>query len=187
MKKIATLPTFLFLITVFILSSCSSTFVTKRRYNKGYYVAHRATAPAVKKHMAPVAEQQEALVIKTLPEDRKTEQAVETLSPGSKKENANSSASPEIKEKTLAASSGTLKSKQPALFSAKKHFKTVSPAVTASKLYAGDREGLSLFWIIILIVLILWALGLIADIGPLVNILLVIALILLILWLLRVL
>jgi hypothetical protein len=51
-------------------------------------------------------------------------------------------------------------------------------------------EGaLSLIWIVILVLLILWALGLLAGgwgLGGLINILLVIALILLILWLLRI-
>jgi len=50
-----------------------------------------------------------------------------------------------------------------------------------------DKDGLSLFWLIILVVLILWLLGfLIGDFGALIHILLVIALILLILWLLRI-
>ncbi|NNM94984.1 MAG: lmo0937 family membrane protein [Bacteroidia bacterium] len=50
-------------------------------------------------------------------------------------------------------------------------------------------DGLSLFWLIILIILIVWAIGLLAGgfgLGGLINILLVIALILLILWLLRI-
>jgi len=52
-----------------------------------------------------------------------------------------------------------------------------------------EHEGLSLFWIVILILLILWAIGLASGgfgIGGLINVLLVIALVLLILWLLEV-
>lgn len=50
-----------------------------------------------------------------------------------------------------------------------------------------SSEGLSLFWIVILIILILWAIGFIGgSIGGLINLLLLVALILLILWLLRV-
>ena len=55
---------------------------------------------------------------------------------------------------------------------------------------ARESDGLSLFWIIILVILILWALGLLSGgwgLGGFINILLIIALILLILWLLRVL
>lgn len=52
-----------------------------------------------------------------------------------------------------------------------------------------DDEGRSLFWVVILIIVILWALGLLTGslgLGVLFNLLLVIALILLILWLLRI-
>jgi len=50
-----------------------------------------------------------------------------------------------------------------------------------------DGEALSLLWIVIVVLLILWALGLIAgEFGGLIHLLLVIALILLILWLLRI-
>jgi hypothetical protein len=52
-----------------------------------------------------------------------------------------------------------------------------------------DGDGLSLFWLVILILLILWAIGLASGgfgLGGLINVLLVIALVLLILWLLEV-
>ena len=59
-----------------------------------------------------------------------------------------------------------------------------SKASTTS--YDRNGDGLSLFWVVILIVLVLWALGLLAGLGGLINILLVIALVLLILWLLEI-
>lgn len=52
-----------------------------------------------------------------------------------------------------------------------------------------DDEALSLLWIVILVLLVVWALGLAGGgwgLGGLINILLVIALVLLILWLLRI-
>ena len=49
-----------------------------------------------------------------------------------------------------------------------------------------ERDGLSLFWIIILVILILWALGFGFGVGDIIHVLLVIALVLLILWLLRI-
>jgi len=52
--------------------------------------------------------------------------------------------------------------------------------------YNTDGHGLSFFWIVILVVLIIWALGLGFGLGGLINVLLVIALVLLILWLLEV-
>lgn len=52
---------------------------------------------------------------------------------------------------------------------------------------ASDRDGLSLLWIVILVILILWAVGYLGfGAGNLINLLLVVALILLILWLLRI-
>ncbi len=57
---------------------------------------------------------------------------------------------------------------------------------TSTTSYDRNGDGLSLFWIVILIVLVLWALGLLAGLGGLINILLVIALVLLILWLLEI-
>jgi hypothetical protein len=53
---------------------------------------------------------------------------------------------------------------------------------------ADDRDGLSLFWVVILVIIILWAIGFFAGwgTGGLINLLLVVALILLILWLLRI-
>lgn len=58
-----------------------------------------------------------------------------------------------------------------------------------ANLAASNDDGLSLFWVIILILLIFWAIGLASGgfgMGGLINVLLVIALILLILWLLQV-
>jgi len=54
---------------------------------------------------------------------------------------------------------------------------------------SSEGQALSLLWIVILVLIILWALGILVggvNIGGLINILLVIALILLILWLLRI-
>jgi len=52
---------------------------------------------------------------------------------------------------------------------------------------SSNDEGLSAFWVVVLVLLILWAVGLWGfGIGGLINILLVIALVLLILWLLEV-
>lgn len=73
-------------------------------------------------------------------------------------------------------------------FSIQKPIKTIDKLIDSRKLQAGsDDDGLSLFWIIILIVLILWLLGFISgNFGGIINLLLIIALILLILWLLKV-
>ena len=54
----------------------------------------------------------------------------------------------------------------------------------------GERRALSLLWLVIVVILILWLIGLLAGgfgLGGFINLLLLIALILLILWLLRIL
>lgn len=54
---------------------------------------------------------------------------------------------------------------------------------------SSERAALSLLWIVIVVILILWLIGILAGgwgLGGLINLLLVIALILLILWLLRI-
>jgi hypothetical protein len=59
--------------------------------------------------------------------------------------------------------------------------------VNSSLFSSPVTSDLSLLWIVIIILLVLWALGLIAgNFGGLIHLLLVIALILLILWLLRI-
>ena len=59
--------------------------------------------------------------------------------------------------------------------------------INKSNTTANNEDGLSVLWVVVLVLLILWAVGLWGfGIGGLINILLVIALILLILWLLQV-
>ena len=63
----------------------------------------------------------------------------------------------------------------------------VNKANTTS--YNDNGDGLSLFWLVILILLIIWAIGLASGgfgLGGLINLLLLVALVLLILWLLHV-
>jgi hypothetical protein len=59
--------------------------------------------------------------------------------------------------------------------------------ITKPNTTANNDDGLSVLWVVVLVLLILWAVGLWGfNLGGLINILLVIALILLILWLLQV-
>ena len=57
---------------------------------------------------------------------------------------------------------------------------------TIQKMLPVREGGMSMLWIVIIIVLILWLLGYLVGLGSFIHLLLVIALILLILWLLRV-
>jgi hypothetical protein len=64
------------------------------------------------------------------------------------------------------------------------------PEATIAQEDSSEHAALSLLWIVILVILILWLIGILAGglgLGVLINLLLVIALVLLILWLLRIL
>ena len=186
MKKVFThlLP---FFAAVLFFASCStSSFITKRRYTKGYYVAH-ATKPRSVDALDPVKKgsPQVAPVVTVLPETIKHIQVLES-SPNQIQHNELITASQVVSAGSV--SKTTHRNNVTANLSVKKQIKSVSAAIKTSRsLYRGEDDALSLFWIVILIILILWLLGLIANIGGLVNLLLLVALILLILWLLRIL
>ena len=195
MKKLFTPQFLLLLITAVILSSCgSSTSITKRRYNKGYYVSHspnKTTTKAIAKAKMPAAKSKEPLkVMDITPEQTavtsKTDKITAPIT-------ANTTKAPEKtkQSRTNTNSSSTslvpFKNSAPAEFSVLKPFKSINKAVD-QKLSASSGDSLSLFWVVILVLLILFLLGVInGSLGGLIYILLVVALILLILWLLRVL
>jgi hypothetical protein len=68
-------------------------------------------------------------------------------------------------------------------------FKSITFELNNNLLTSSNEEsedGLSLFWIVILILLLLWLFGYIILSGGLINLVLALALVLLILWLLRI-
>ncbi len=195
MKKLITLS-ILFILTGILLTSCKSGFSSsKRHYTKGYYFArvHGKTAPShlelnnkclkteTADQIAEVKVLAEQSPIKTYtPSATITKQAI-LITSNEKKQ----------------GKSGMYKSPKPFIpFTIKNIDSQIShmdpTQLNVKKVGNATREsdGLSLFWIIILVILILWALGLLSGgwgLGGFINILLIIALILLILWLLRVL
>lgn len=188
MKKLFTLVV-ISVLASFVLSSCSSTF-TKRKYRKGYYVSKnhkpRDTKETVTRHedKKPVT----SVPALVMPELAKAEAAKVPAT------TENKSASAPVTSKQTTSKNSMSGKKLPALalsdISVKHPVKTIDTAINKYKLNAhdGESDGLSLFWIVILIILILWALGLISgSFGFIINVLLLVALILLILWLLRIL
>ncbi len=184
MKKLIIYPV-LCLIAILLMPSCKGRMgITKRHYTKGYYVSHTKTKnKTIALNTSAKSAESEKLnsirVLSAVSTDNKTEMAPKP------KENAVASASSVKKEnsnQTLTPSyKNTGMSKPVAEF---------RKLVLQPRTSAGDGEGLSLFWIVILVILLLWAFGFLAGgfgLGGLINILLVVALILLILWLLRVL
>jgi len=199
--------TYLFLLIVagIIFCSCAtnSVSVTKRRYRDGYYVEYgkgrhnRVQAPEVKEEPHALA-----------PAIAKEPSAKATSSPSRTPGKTLAPAAAAVKEKTCT------QGKKDAARSAEKLKKDPRPRTDLSNALAPLRvasedpfsalnrhlatqpapgphsdEALSLIWIIILVVLILWLLGYLGGgwgIGGAIHLLLVIALVLLILWLLRI-
>jgi hypothetical protein len=184
MKKIITY-TMLCLIAILLLPSCKGKMgITKRHYTKGYYVSHtKGKNNAVASKTLPKNVGSDNIssmsVLSTVAKENKTElvpQPKENTMASAfsvKKENTNLTPMPAYKNTTIA-----------------KPITEFKKLVLIPRTSAGDGEGLSLFWIVILVIVLLWAFGFLAGgfgLGGLINILLVVALILLILWLLRVL
>lgn len=174
----------IFILFGILFSSCKyNRSMIKRHYNKGYYMAYsknKSAIPGIKKENKEVV----------------PEKIASTYSEQKVLEKNNS-----IQDNMVAT---TNEKQENAVFSQKNNDKTLSKKVEIKnvitqpkhlllelkKSQSGSSDGgLSLFWIIILVILILWALGFLAGgwgLGGLINILLIIALILLILWLLRI-
>jgi uncharacterized protein (DUF427 family) len=191
MKKLITL-TIIGVLASIVFSSCGSKMsLTKRHYNKGYHFAHSNS-----KRSLPKSDVEEKLV------ENKTNKQLYSArnfsTQVSVKENSDKIA---VKNDNGVFASndkktGSEKTKQSVNHNIK--FKAISADKPVTQIKQSlfkinktsshaDGDGLSLFWIIILVLLILWALGYsLGALGGLIHILLVIALILFILWLLHI-
>lgn len=189
----------LFLLTGILLTSCGIT-IEKRQHTKGYYIHTNARQQSAKAHSSQVtpeavtAEQAESsTVAKNVPaEAPKHEELAAVSDAGAAIRPADEATEerPAIAERRHVG--GNITNNTPAT-EIKDHISWKEKTSTnlkkmKSSSARSDSAGLSLFWIVILVLLVLWALGLIGGWGPggLIYILLVVALILLILWLLRV-
>jgi hypothetical protein len=177
------------LLACVLFSSCNPSFeITKRRYNKGYYIDRSGN-----KDIAFITKEKATQVKITTPtyppqtlvaEKPKVSHPVPMPTKGGMVMVAKDER--QGHKKALATNMDNL----PATSS----IHTVSAIPGPQKIaddgdHHSERAALSLFWLIIVIVLILWLIGLIAGgfgLGAFINILLIIALILLILWLLRI-
>lgn len=192
MKK---LTVFCLILGIFFTSCTSKVFVTKRLYRDGHYVSYNNG----KSNIEPIRSEKLDLPNKT---EQKSDELIQNEAL--------------LLEIPVIADQGNTERNTALLFTAdveKLVDNTISLEPIQQKLIGKDRltgkpflqikqkkarlnasntfpnEGYSLLWIVVLIVLLLWALGHLAGglgLGGLINILLVIALVLLILWLLRV-
>lgn len=195
MKKLFTLS-ILFVLTSIFITSCKSSSIMKRRYNKGYYV-HHSNKPAEPKTKVSDQKLKEPIMVSSaLPKQQEQPVALTQTKENKHVAPARITASAEhAKVNRAKTSDNTVKSKNtlsvmPSVYSAKQTFQSVKELKT--KFASGDSgdDALSLLWIIIVILLIFYLLGFAFDeygVGSLIHLLAVIILVLLILWLLRIL
>jgi hypothetical protein len=177
-------------IASIVFSSCgtSNIAITKRHYNKGYYVERSssnvapyikggATQPVTKPLYAMQTQaKQSTHVVNTIQVARANNTFIVANTPH---KNATQSRVVEI-------------IKYPAAIIEAPASQITMAVASITKVQDGDhaeRAALSLFWLVIVVILILWLIGLLSGgwgLGGLINLLLVVALILLILWLLRI-
>lgn len=180
-----------------ILPSCGVTLV-KRQHRGGYYVSTNPRHQVGKEEAVTKTYENES-VASVKPEVVEAEELAVVETPATINEQPNAPDVPavhkqnettpakldETSSKHQKFSLSSITEKVPMMKkmnSALKKVKVNSPAPRSD-------DGLSLIWIVILVLLILWAFGLLGGgwgLGGLINVLLVIALILLILWLLRI-
>lgn len=183
MKKITLISLAVFCGGLFFNSCSSNLTIVKRHYKPGYYVStgKTRTQPAQPVSIAERPEAPPAVQPDTVKGSNMQSSADVAVNP--------------VRVTPVKALHKTMphlkKESRPLLPSLQRanEFNTAHKKAVAfkkSERPASDSDGLSLFWIVILLILILWALGYAGGLGSLINLLLLVALILLILWLLRV-
>ncbi len=185
-------------ITSFIFSSCGKQMsITKRKYNKGYYVSHSHKKGDVKTQPATAAikhekpEHLKAIPVKLDAPTKHTEEEIILTAAVTKPVETQSS-------KTLASKTELSGNNFAKKFYQAKQLEKILPsqlytAEVRKKLTAdGDHshDALSFLWVIIVVILILYLLGILFDgfgLGGLIHLLALVIVVLLILWLLRIL
>lgn len=190
MKKIITFSVICIMASI-LLSSCGSSIsIAKRHYNNGYYISYNNGKQAV------TTPKEEEKVVQA-----KSNDPLSFLKNQKEQNTLNGYSSQSSISDDAIASTGKIQQKSVSQKRIKQALKqkikiTEHPAsqlkntlFKLKKIRSGpmvEEGGYSLFWLVILAILILWALGLlVGGWGGLVNILLVLALILFILWLLK--
>lgn len=200
MRRISTLLTLFFLIG--LLAGCGIS-LEKRRHTGGYYVNVNPRKHAAKQDRPAVQEPESEAVaaIRTeavsAPAEESEQLVAEAVAPVNETEAPAAEAAMPVRAAYADAPSGpatTIRhtSDQPSVFrqvAERVPVKALKVKNVKSGSGATSADALSLFWIVILVLLVLWAAGLISGgwgLGWVINVLLVIALVLLILWLLRI-
>ena len=176
-----------------LFASCSNLSITKRHYNSGYYIDYGKGTQSVS---VPVKDDKTSNTVAQLPvsPEPKTAANVVASQPnapatvaGNTVKQAQKATAPKVVVQKSAMSK--IEHKQASFEHIIAPDKTV---LNESPTNVRDDDGgraLSLLWLVIVVILIVWLIGILAGgfgLGGLINLLLLIALILLILWLLRI-
>ncbi len=186
--KHLTISLFSVLLFGLILSSCQKRFsIAKRHYSKGYYFAHhqKVTAHPLKASAVAKNTQNKNMNSVSLHTNSfSTTNQLDTIS------------APQVQLQKRKAQNEIPATKRlhkknvtPFVIGSKEKYAVGSSYVKKQSIKGAASEGRSLLWIIVVVIVVLWALGLISGglgLGFLINLLLLIALILFILWLLRI-
>lgn len=196
MKKIH-ISLILFVFAGILFSSCSNSSriaITKRHYRSGYYVDFGAKKPVqTVSKISPVNRHKTAQAITAKPVNQVAMNVTTEVTPAILQ---NSQTSTKLQtgnakiihsataDNDIAPTNGNNVNESPTLANKQTVLESSGDGDRGA-----ERDALSLLWIVIVVILILWLIGIIAGgfgLGGLINLLLVIALILFILWLLRV-
>lgn len=179
------------IIATFIISSCGNKLaLTKRHYNKGYYVESN------KNIKSGIVENKQSTLSKTSIEianvvDKNKSNSYKNVF-DYKSNNLNDVTVNNKEKTTFKINTKTKKINQRDKITLINKLKKINVSignVQSFKLSAANEDtdsGFSLFWIVILVLLLLWLFGYILLSGGLINLVLALALVLLILWLLRI-
>ncbi len=191
MKKLITYGA-LCTIAAILFSSCMSNLsITKRHYTGGYYVDYsKGTQAGTITAAREEKTSQPKVSIPSTPEQVPATNTI-TVEPIKTTANVIQQSNKRMQAKIRVQKSAMNESNQKtnALESVIIPNKPVLDEAPASVSDDSGARALSLLWLVIVIILILWLIGILAGgfgLGGLINLLLLIALILLILWLLRV-
>src|ERR1700739_4790276 len=197
MKKLLTICSICITASM-LFSSCGSNFsIMKRHYTSGYYIDYtsnnKALTPKTEDRIAQPATETQANAVSA---DKQSNLQANSISANNEKGPALLANDKKVLAKTnLHITTRNTQANKPGVeespFWVNNKAVSESPAALSSisDHDNGERAALSLLWLVIVIILILWLIGILAGgfgLGGLINLLLLIALILFILWLLRV-
>ena len=184
MKKILSILVLCLMLSV-LFTACRSNMFIKRHYNDGYYIAkaERPRSPGINSEQHKARPHNYSAKKQSVQTERMEFVPAKTdpyTVVASNDQNVNKRASYKNNRISHVNKMKAYSIKMP----------TSQKMVVKKPAPVADGDGLSLFWIVILAILILWAIAFIAGgfgLGDVIHVLLIIALVLLILWLLRIL